>query len=78
MAREQFFLLLIDQEAALSSIPKMLPASTEQRRDGLAAIMEVLNASGEIAGEVAERLTEVTRLFETKPAQGDTALAKAS
>ena len=55
MVREQFFLLLLDEEAALAAIPKMLPTSADQRRQGLAAISEVLNASGEISGEVGER-----------------------
>jgi pimeloyl-ACP methyl ester carboxylesterase len=73
MVREQFFLLLIDQEAALSTIPKMLPASADQRRAGLAAITEVLSASGEISGEAGDRLAEVARLFEAKGS-----LAKAS
>ena len=37
-AREQFFLLLLEPEAALAAIPKMLPADVAERRKGLAAI----------------------------------------
>jgi hypothetical protein len=73
MVREQFFLLLVDQEAALAAIPKMLPASADQRRAGLNAITEVLSASGEIPNEVGQRLAEIERLFEAKGS-----LAKAS
>ena len=78
MVREQFFLLLVDQEAALAAIPRMLPASSDQRREGLAAIVEVLNASGEVSGEVADRLSEIIRSFEASSAQADHQLAKAS
>ena len=68
IAREQFFLLQLDPEATLAAIPKMLPADLAERRKGLAAIRNVLSASGEISGEVAERLKKVTALFETNDA----------
>jgi len=74
MVREQFFLLLVDQEAALASIPQMLPSNADRRREGLSAIVEVLHASGEVSGETAERLAEITKLFEAKSDR----LAKAS
>lgn len=64
-AREQFFLLLLEPEAALAAIPKMLPADIADRRKGLAAIRNVLSAGGEISGEAAERLRTITTLFET-------------
>ena len=68
MAREQFFLLLLEPEATLAAIPKLLPADLGERRKGLAAIRNVLSAGGEISGEVAERLKKVTALFETSDA----------
>ncbi|MGZ3289689.1 MAG: DUF3141 domain-containing protein, partial [Xanthobacteraceae bacterium] len=68
MAREQFFLLLLDPEATLAAIPKLLPADVSERRKGLAAIRNVLSAAGEISGEAAERLKKVTELFETNEA----------
>jgi hypothetical protein len=74
VVREQFFLLLIDQDAALATIPQMLPASVDRRREGLEAIAEVLRASGEVSGEVADRFAEITKLFESKVDR----LAKAS
>ncbi len=67
-AREQFFLLLLEPEAALAAIPKMLPADIAERRKGLAAIRNVLSAGGEISGEAAERLRLITALFETNEA----------
>jgi hypothetical protein len=69
MAREQFFLLLLDPEAALSAIPNLLPADAGERRKGLAAIRNVLSAAGEISGETAERLKRVVTLFEINEAE---------
>ena len=68
MAREQFFLLLLDPEATLAAIPKLLPADIAERRKGLSAIRNVLSAAGEISGEAAERLKKVTALFEANEA----------
>jgi hypothetical protein len=65
MAREQFFLLMLEPDAALAAIPKLLPTDTEERRKGLAAIQNVLSSGGAISGEAAERLKRVTALFET-------------
>ena len=65
-AREQFFLLLLEPEAALAAIPKMLPTDIADRRKGLAAIRNVLRAGGEIYGEAEEQLRRrITTLFET-------------
>jgi hypothetical protein len=63
MVREQFFMLLLDRDAALLAIPKLLPESADERRAGLSAIREVLSASAEISGEVARRLKQVGQLF---------------
>ncbi|HEX7565652.1 MAG TPA: hypothetical protein VF396_20760, partial [Bradyrhizobium sp.] len=68
MAREQFFLLLLEPEATLAAIPKLLPADIAERRKGLAAIRNVLSSAGEIYGEAAERLKKVTELFEANEA----------
>ncbi len=66
MAREQFFLLLLEPEATLAAIPKLLPSDIGERRKGLAAIRTVLGAIGEITGETAERLKKVEALFGVK------------
>ena len=70
MGREQFFMLLLDTEATLAAIPKLLPEDVAERRKGLAAIRKVLGAASEISGETAERLKRVVSLFginETEP-----------
>jgi pimeloyl-ACP methyl ester carboxylesterase len=64
MVREQFFMLLIDQEGALAAIPALLPPGAEERQAALAAIRDVISASGELSGEAAERMKRVTSLFE--------------
>lgn len=63
LVREQFFMLLLDREAALAAIPGLLPNSKDERRRALAAVQEVLSASAEISGEVAKRLKQVAELF---------------
>ncbi|WP_065755660.1 DUF3141 domain-containing protein [Bradyrhizobium paxllaeri] len=63
LVREQFFMLLIDRDAALAAIPKLLPNHKDERRKTFAAIQEVLSASAEISGEVAKRLKQVAGLF---------------
>jgi hypothetical protein len=63
LVREQFFMLLLDREAALAAIPKLLPDSMDDRRRVFSAIQEILSASAEISGEVAKRLKEVAGLF---------------
>jgi hypothetical protein len=63
MAREQYFMLLIDPEATLAAIPALLPPEAEARRNGFAVIREVLGASGELDKESVERLRRIERLF---------------
>lgn len=63
LVREQFFMLLLDQESALAAIPKLLPDNANARQSAFAAIRKVLSASAEISGEVARRLKRVAELF---------------
>jgi pimeloyl-ACP methyl ester carboxylesterase len=64
LVREQFFMLLIDEEAALSAIPSLLPPGADERKAALAAIQEVATASGDLAGEAGERMKRIVSLFE--------------
>ena len=64
LVREQFYLLLIDQEAALAAIPKMLPEDAATRRLALDAIKRVLTAFGPFQGEDQVRLAKITQLFD--------------
>ena len=46
LVREQFNMLLIDQEAALAAIPSTLPSDTETRLKALDLIKQLLGARG--------------------------------
>ncbi|NRP22124.1 hypothetical protein LPJGGPFB_05383 [Ensifer adhaerens] len=61
--REQYFMLLIDEDAALAALPALLPEAMEERRSAFAALREVLEASGAVTGVAAERLQRVATLF---------------
>jgi pimeloyl-ACP methyl ester carboxylesterase len=63
LVREQFFMLLLDRDAALAAIPKLLPDNMDERRRAFAAIGEVLSASAGISGEVSKRWKQVAGLF---------------
>ena len=63
LVREQFFMLLLDQERALAAIPRLLPDNASERHAAFTAIREVLSASAAISGEVAKRLKRVAELF---------------
>lgn len=64
LVREQFNMLLIDQDAALGAIPAMLPSDAETRQKALKLIRQILSARGEMSTEDHKRLAEVVRLFE--------------
>ncbi len=51
LVREQFNMLLIDQEAALAAMPSMLPPDAETRREAFDLIRQVLGARGEMSAE---------------------------
>jgi hypothetical protein len=72
LVREQFFMLLLDRDATLAAIPKLLPDDLNQRRAAFSAIREVLSASEAISGERAERLNRVAGLFGLDSGEGVT------
>jgi uncharacterized protein DUF3141 len=63
LVREQFNMLLIDTEAALSAIPAMLPPDVETRREAFGLVRQVLSTVGEFSAEDRKRLETVARLF---------------
>ena len=63
MAREQFFMLLLDTDATLEAIPALLPADAALRQKAFDSIKKVLEASGELTGEAVERLNRVKEIF---------------
>jgi uncharacterized protein DUF3141 len=67
LVREQFFMLLIDQKAALDSIPALLPDSADERGKALEILHEVISAAGDLTPEIRTRLDQVSAMFETSP-----------
>jgi pimeloyl-ACP methyl ester carboxylesterase len=66
VVREQFFMLLIDQDGALAAIPKLLRECPGDHGEALLTLTEVLTARGQLTPSEQERLRTVTRLFGTK------------
>ncbi|HSR77668.1 MAG TPA: DUF3141 domain-containing protein [Xanthobacteraceae bacterium] len=64
LVREQFYMLLIDQEAALAAIPKMLPEDSAIRQQALDIIKRVLTARGPLEGEEQVRWAHIEQLFD--------------
>jgi len=60
LVREQFYMLL---EAALGSIPKMLPEDAGARQKGFDIVKRVLTACGPLDDEDQARLARIARLF---------------
>ena len=72
MVREQFFMLVLDEDASLAAIPMLLPQEEAERRRAFDSLEHVLNARGPVIGEAADRLRRISILFgidrETTPA----------
>jgi Protein of unknown function (DUF3141) len=67
LVREQFYMLLVDEKAALAAIPGMLPGDAETRREVFGLVSLVLGARGDLSAEDQRRLNEVARLFGVEP-----------
>jgi hypothetical protein len=69
LVREQYFILLIDEQAALAAIPSLLPASIDERQKAIAHLREILSARGDVTGEAAIRLKRIIELFDVEDPQ---------
>jgi hypothetical protein len=69
VVRDQWTILRIDEEAALRSLPKLLPASAADRRKMFDIVKAIRTGAGELAGEAKRRLDQIERLFNEAPAQ---------
>ncbi|HEV7260769.1 MAG TPA: DUF3141 domain-containing protein [Bosea sp. (in: a-proteobacteria)] len=65
LTREQFFMLLIDQEEALRTLSDLLPPDPGLKGAALALIEQAVTARGPLSGPAAGRLDEVRRLFDS-------------
>ena len=66
LLRDQFYMLLIDQEAALAAIPAMLPEDMTLRRQAFQTITRILSAAGPPNDEDQRRLARISELFGLK------------
>ena len=67
LVREQSFMLVFDQKAAVAAIPDLLPENLITRRKVFELLRELLEAPTEITGEVANRLKEAAVWFGVDP-----------
>ena len=63
LVREQFNILLVDEEAALAAIPTMLPPDAETREKAYGLIRQLISVRGELSEESKRRMSELARLF---------------
>jgi len=63
MIRDQFLMLIIDQEASLAAISSMLPADGAEKLAALSLTKDILNVRGPPTGTAAERLAQIETLF---------------
>ena len=63
LVREQFAMLLIDEQAALAALASLLPPDAETRSEAFNVVRQVMAACGEISAEDEKRLSEIGRLF---------------
>jgi hypothetical protein len=64
LVRDQFNMLLIDQDAALAAIPSMLPSAAERRNEAFGLIKQILHARSGLSADDEKRLSVVARLFD--------------
>ncbi len=70
MVRDQFLMLLIDEKAAVATLPDLLTAvDPDLRRKAFGVMRDVLSVREEISGEVAERLRQAAPWFGVDPAR---------
>ena len=65
--KEQFFLVRLDEERALESLPALLPLDPEKRRHGLDLVQRMLGAEDALSPEGVRRLQRIQALFEPRP-----------
>ncbi len=64
--REQYFLLSLDEERALTTLPALLPKSPERRREALDLVHRMVSARGTPSDEARQRLRRIESLFEVR------------
>ena len=68
LLRRQFLMLIIDEDAALEALPRLLPEDIAARRSALEMIRNVLEGTGAIEGESLARMRKIEAIFDPAPA----------
>jgi hypothetical protein len=63
LMKEQYLIMMLDEERAAAAIPKLLPVDCAERGAALAVIRRVINSSAELPEESKRRLTRVETIF---------------
>jgi hypothetical protein len=63
MVRQQYLLVCLDQERAISTLPKLLGSDAAMRKSALDAVHRVLAATGAMSEEGKRRLKRIEALF---------------
>ena len=66
LIKEQYLLICMDEERAISAIPKLLGPDNDERKAALDVLHRVLVARGELHGEGRKRLARIESLFNIK------------
>jgi Protein of unknown function (DUF3141) len=61
--KEQFLMMILDEERAIAALPKLLTEGRKERELGLAAVRRVLAARGALSAEGSRRLARIESLF---------------
>jgi hypothetical protein len=78
LVREQYFMLLLDEGAALAAVPAMLPADLEARRKAYALVDQVMRARGALSAEDEARMRRVAQLFDLDGSESSNVAALAA
>ena len=67
IVKEQYLILLLDRERAISALPKLLPSNRRQCDEALALVRRVLAARGALPEEGRRRLERIEAMFAGPP-----------
>jgi hypothetical protein len=76
MVRQQYLLVCMDQQRAISTLPKLLGSDAGPRKMALEMLQRVLAARGEMSDEGKRRLKQIEALFAVKTEKRSTAEAE--
>jgi len=71
IVKEQYLLLFIDAERAITAIPKLLPDHRRQCQEALTLVRRVLAARGALGEEGRRRLERIEAMFAGPPPEID-------